>query len=118
MRASFIFFSFSLFVTALFAGPKTKIACIGDSITYGYGLANRAKETYPARLQVLLDERFPGKYEVRNFGSSGRGIYLDSWRGRERRGFRYMPEHKTALAWKPLDVLGRTRATLMYSTSL
>ena len=80
---------------------KTKVACIGDSITYGLGLANREKDSYPAQLQKMLDEKFPGKYEVRNFGNSGRGIYLDSMRGSEKRGFRYMPEHKAALEWKP-----------------
>ena len=83
------------------AAEKTKVACIGDSITYGHGLADRANESYPAQLQKLLDEFEPGKYEVRNFGNSGRGIYLDSMRGSEKRGFRYMPEHKAALEWKP-----------------
>ena len=83
------------------AAEKTKVACIGDSITYGLGLTDRAKESYPAVLQRLLDEKFPGEYEVRNFGNSGRGIYLDSMRGSEKRGFRYMPEHKAALEWRP-----------------
>ena len=83
------------------AAEKVRVACIGDSITYGLGLANREKESYPAQLQKMLDEKFPGKYEVRNFGNSGRGIYLDSMRGSEKRGFRHMPEHKVALAWKP-----------------
>jgi lysophospholipase L1-like esterase len=86
------------------ATPKQRVlrvACIGDSITYGLGLANREKDSYPAQLQKMLDEMFPGEYEVRNFGNSGRGIYLDSMRGSEKRGFRYMPEHKAALAWKP-----------------
>ena len=89
----------SIFVA--YAAEKTKVACIGDSITYGLGLANRETESYPAQLQKLLDESEPGKYEVRNFGNSGRGIYLDSMRGNEKRGFRYMPEHKAALEWKP-----------------
>ena len=80
---------------------KTKVACVGDSITYGLGLADRAHESYPAQLQRMLEEFEPGKYEVRNFGNSGRGIYLDSMRGSEKRGFRYMPEHKAALEWKP-----------------
>ena len=80
---------------------KVRVACIGDSITYGLGLANREKDSYPAKLQNMLDEKFPGKYEVRNFGNSGRGVYLDSMRGAEKRGFRHMPEHKAALAWKP-----------------
>ena len=86
---------------AAHSSGAVKVACIGDSITYGLGLADRAKESYPAQLQKLLDEFEPGKYEVRNFGNSGRGIYLDSMRGSERRGFRYMPEHKAALEWKP-----------------
>ena len=86
---------------AAHSSDAVKVACIGDSITYGLGLADRAKESYPAQLQKLLDEFEPGKYEVRNFGNSGRGIYLDSMRGSEKRGFRYMPEHKAALEWKP-----------------
>lgn len=79
----------------------TRVACVGDSITFGLGLADRAKESYPAQLQSLLDARSPGEYEVRNFGNSGRGIYLDSMRGSEKRGFLYMPEHKAAIDWKP-----------------
>ncbi len=86
---------------AAHSSDAVKVACIGDSITYGLGLANRATESYPAQLQKMLDETEPGKYEVRNFGNSGRGIYLDSMRGNEKRGFRYMPEHKSALEWKP-----------------
>ena len=86
---------------AAHSSDAVKVACIGDSITYGLGLADRAKESYPAQLQKLLDEFEPCKYEVRNFGNSGRGIYLDSMRGSEKRGFRYMPEHKAALEWKP-----------------
>ncbi len=80
---------------------RTRVACIGDSITYGQGLADRERESYPSRLQSVLDELAPGAYEVRNFGSSGRGVYLDSMRGAERRGFRHMKEHREALAWKP-----------------
>ena len=86
---------------AAHSSDAVKVACIGDSITYGLGLADRAKESYPAQLQKMLEETEPGKYEVRNFGNSGRGIYLDSMRGSEKRGFRYMPEHKAALEWKP-----------------
>ena len=84
-----------------FAAEKVRVACIGDSITYGLGLPNRDIGSYPSQLQKMLDEKFPGKYEVRNFGNSGRGIYLDSMRGNEKRGFRYMKEHKEAVAWRP-----------------
>lgn len=46
---------------------KTKVACIGDSITYGAGLENRKEECYPNQLQKLLGS----KYEVKNFGVGG-----------------------------------------------
>lgn len=90
-----------MLIASLVLAAATKVACIGDSITYGLGLADRANESYPVRLQKMLDEKSPGEYEVRNFGNSGRGIYLDSMRGNEKRGFRYMSEHKAALEWKP-----------------
>ena len=90
------------FAAAFAASAAVKVACIGDSITYGFGLgAERDKVSYPARLQVLLDEKAPGEYEVRNFGNSGRGIYLDTMRGSEKRGYRHMKEHRDALAWQP-----------------
>ena len=99
MRRSFVIVS-ALAICAT-ASAGVRVACVGDSITYGLGLADREREAYPAQLQKLFDESSPGKYEVRNFGNSGRGIYLDSMRGNEKRGFRYMAEHKAALDWKP-----------------
>ncbi|MBQ9694463.1 MAG: hypothetical protein IJV69_06885 [Kiritimatiellae bacterium] len=86
-----------LFISASILAAPLKVACIGDSITYGTGLKNRDAESYPSQLQQLLG----AEYEVRNFGNPGRGIYLHSWRGRERRGYRYMAEHQAALAWQP-----------------
>lgn len=44
-----------------------KVACIGNSVTYGYGLPDREINCYPAQLQQLLGAR----YEVKNFGISG-----------------------------------------------
>ncbi len=44
-----------------------KVACIGDSITYGAGITDRENNSYPAQLQALLG---PG-YDVRNYGKSG-----------------------------------------------
>lgn len=89
----------ALVSAAATAGEKTKVACIGDSITFGQNLADR--ESYPALLQKMLDGRFPGRYEVKNFGSPGRGVYLDSMRGSGKRGFRHTPEHRAALDWRP-----------------
>lgn len=75
-----------------------RVACIGDSITAGYGLTNPVKESYPACLQVALGE----KYQVRNFGRSGSGVYLHTQRTvNEPRGYRHHSEHRSALAWKP-----------------
>ena len=44
-----------------------RVACIGNSVTFGYGLEDAGTESYPACLQDMLGE----KYEVRNFGFSG-----------------------------------------------
>jgi sialate O-acetylesterase len=46
---------------------KVKVACIGNSVTYGAGLKSPGKESYPAVLQNLLG----ASYEVANFGFSG-----------------------------------------------
>lgn len=46
---------------------KIRIACVGNSITYGYGVVNRQQNSYPAQLQHLLGN----DYEVGNFGVSG-----------------------------------------------
>lgn len=47
-----------------------KVACIGNSITFGYGIKDRIKDAYPAQLGRMLGEN----YEVRNFGVSGRTL--------------------------------------------
>jgi lysophospholipase L1-like esterase len=46
---------------------QIKVACVGDSITYGARLDDRDKDSYPARLQALLGEG----YAVENFGLGG-----------------------------------------------
>ena len=83
---------------------KIKIACIGDSITFGHLIADAKTNSYPAQLQRILDDRFPGKYRVRNFGDPGRGVYLDSIRNKttgEKRGYRHCRQHQEALKWNP-----------------
>jgi lysophospholipase L1-like esterase len=45
---------------------KEMILCLGDSITYGYGLDDA--HAYPARLQQDLDHQFPNRYAVLNGG--------------------------------------------------
>lgn len=71
---SFIFFLCGLlaFVCPAEAQDRQplRIACVGNSITYGAGIANREKNSYPAQLQQYLG----AGYEVRNFGVSGRTL--------------------------------------------
>lgn len=50
-----------------FAGT-TKIACVGDSITFGYCIPTRANDAYPIVLGKFLGENF----DVRNFGNPGK----------------------------------------------
>ena len=44
-----------------------RVACVGDSITYGAGVKDRETNCYPAVLGRMLG----AKWEVRNFGVSG-----------------------------------------------
>ena len=63
-----LFLSLFLMVcTILSAQKRVKVACVGNSITYGYTLPNPATDSYPSQLQQLLGET----YEVGNFGKSG-----------------------------------------------
>ena len=58
---------FSLWAVAQEKKP-VKIACVGNSITYGSGIKNQFQNSYPGLLSQLLGEG----YDVRNFGVSGR----------------------------------------------
>lgn len=64
------------------AVAQIKIACVGDSITAGYGLSNPGVESYPAQLQAMLGNG----YSVGNYGNSGTTVlkrsdntYWNSW---------------------------------------
>ncbi|MDI9539999.1 MAG: GDSL-type esterase/lipase family protein [Bacillota bacterium] len=46
---------------------QIKVACVGDSVTYGYGIKNWPENNYPKQLQNLLGN----DYHVANFGVSG-----------------------------------------------
>ena len=49
---------------------QIKVACVGDSITYGHGISGWARNNYPAQLQKILGDG----YHVANFGHSGRTL--------------------------------------------
>lgn len=52
---------------------QIRVACVGDSITYGHGVANWPKNQYPVVLGRLLGE----DYHVANFGVSGSTAQAD-----------------------------------------
>lgn len=65
MRCFFsLLFSLILSVSAF---SQIRVACVGNSITEGYGLKDPSTEAYPAVLQRILGDEF----EVMNFGLSG-----------------------------------------------
>lgn len=49
---------------------QIRVACIGDSITYGHGISGWTRNNYPAQLQDMLGDG----YHVENFGHSGRTL--------------------------------------------
>lgn len=66
-KSTFLLFLL-IFSVTVFAQPKIKIACVGNSITFGYGI--KPEESYPTQLQILLGD----KYEVHNYGNSARTL--------------------------------------------
>lgn len=68
-----------------------RVACVGNSVTYGYGLRNRDIDAYPVRLQTMLGD----KYEVGNFGHSGSTLL-----SRGHRPYIKTPEFHKALDFK------------------
>lgn len=71
MKKILILISALLYMGTMNAQEKTKIACIGNSITYGAGIRDRGNDSYPSVLNRLLGT---DKYEIRNFGVSARTL--------------------------------------------
>ncbi len=75
------------------AADSIKVACIGNSVTFGSGLIDPDHESYPALLGQLLG----GKYQVRNFGKPGTTLLRKGHRPYAndiefRNAVRYMPD--------------------------
>lgn len=73
-----------------------RVACIGDSITWGFTLLNPWKQGYPALLQQMLGE----EYEVRNFGYNDASARFDADTPYVRKGV-----YRKSLEWNPDLVL-------------
>ena len=52
---------------------QIKVACVGDSVTYGHSIKSWLKNNYPALLSEMLGE----EYCVKNFGVSGSTVQPD-----------------------------------------
>jgi len=85
-----LFYLFSLLLSA----EPVKVACVGNSVTYGYQIEDRAY-TYPAQLQQLLGDA----YRVENFGHSGATLL-----NKGHNPYRKLPAYEKALAFEP-DIL-------------
>lgn len=68
-----------------------RVACIGNSITYGTGIADRTNDSYPSQLQRLLGSN----YQVGNFGKPGATLLYHG-----HRPYVKQEEFKEAIAFK------------------
>lgn len=66
LKGWFILFLFCFHSISFSQTSSIKIACIGNSVTYGLTHKNPQLTSYPSQLQILLGD----KYEVKNFGVS------------------------------------------------
>ena len=73
-----------------------RVACIGDSITWGFTLLNPWKQSYPA----LLQEKLGKEYKVRNYGYNDASARFDA-------DTPYVKKrvYRESLAWNPDIVL-------------
>lgn len=73
------------------AAQPIRVACVGNSITYGTGIADREHFSYPVQLQHMLGS----KYLVGNFGKPGATLLYKG-----HRPYVEQPEFKEALRFK------------------
>lgn len=92
MKRLFLFNYLIIISILTLSAQKVRVACIGNSITYGHGIEDREHDTYPAQLQQLLGD----EYDVRNFGVSGTTAQTQGdfpWKSTQ--------QYKDALAFQP-----------------
>jgi lysophospholipase L1-like esterase len=71
---------------------KIRVACVGNSITYGSGIKDKTVDSYPAQLSFMLGE----KYDVRNFGVGGANMLRKG-----KRPYWNCDEYKSVLEFQP-----------------
>ena len=67
---------------------QLRVACVGDSTTYGHGISGWPKNSYPSVLQELLGD----KYHVNNYGVSGFAVQEHA-----DRSYRTLPHYQESL---------------------
>lgn len=92
MKTTFIFLLSMITTLCGAAQEPIKVACIGNSITYGACLDDREHDAYPAQLQRMLGN----SYEVGNFGKSGATLLL-----RGHRPYMQQEEYRQAVNFNP-----------------
>ena len=95
-RTIFIIGFVLLSLPGMAKAPKIKIACIGNSITFGSGMPNPATMSYPVQLQYWMGN----DYEVRNYGVGGATLLKKG-----DKPYWMQEEFKEALEFKPDIVL-------------
>ncbi len=85
-------FLVAFFYFSLNSKDKIKVACVGDSVTFGFSIESKDSHSYPAQLQQLLGDN----WDVKNFGRNSatvltKGDYPTM----------SLPEYKAALKFKP-----------------
>lgn len=73
-----------------------RVACVGNSITFGAGIHNRDRDSYPAQLSQMLGQ----DYEVRNYGVSARTLLKKG-----NLPYTNEPMYKQVLEYKPNIVI-------------
>ena len=92
MKRLLLSFLLLFLLLPLSARRMIKVACVGNSITYGTGVANREQKAYPVVLQRLLGK----DYQVENFGKPGATLLR-----RGHRPYFDQPEFRAALQFRP-----------------
>ena len=77
--------------TTVASEGQIKVACVGDSITYGHGVKNWPKNNYPVLLQKLLGDQ----YHVNSYGVSGRAVQDNS-----DQPYRALPHYQESIAYE------------------
>lgn len=73
-----------------------RVACLGDSITFGAGADPREEAAYPAQLSALLGNG----YDVRNFGVGGTTLLVEG-----DKPYRKQPQFRAAIDFDPDIIL-------------